>query len=33
MNSLQDKFLLQEFIYTGTLNQIAFTGNDNPKRT
>ena len=30
MNSLQDKaFFFQEFIYTGTLNQIAFTGNDN----
>ena len=30
MNSLQDKaFFFQEYIYTGTLNQIAFTGNDN----
>ena len=30
MNSLQDKaFFFQEFIYTGSLNQIAFTGNDN----
>ena len=30
MNSLQDKaFFFQEYIYTGTLNQIVFTGNDN----
>ena len=30
MNSLQDKaFFFQEYIYTGSLNQIAFTGNDN----
>lgn len=30
MNSLQDKaFFFQEYIYTGTLNQVVFTGNDN----